>query len=209
MSEGAVIAATAPAKASTKIFFAFIHPLGIKRLIPDVSSIGKHNLSDLRSQLIAVLPRLHRLAGVIVRNGQDGDDLFQKTVARMLEREAGWEPGSRLDLWAARIMKNIWLDELRMRSRWARLVEPMPETDLLSDEGAAVGELERTAESRRVRNLVEALPEEQRLAVKLVVLNELSYAEAAEILEIPEGTLTSRLARGRAALSQLIAEGRS
>ncbi len=165
-------------------------------------------MSDLRSQLIAVLPRLHRLAGVIVRNGQDGDDLFQKTVARMLERETGWEPGTRLDLWAARIMKNIWLDELRMRTRWARLVESMPDADLLSDGGDVASDLERAAEDRRVRNLVEALPEEQRLAVKLVVLNELSYSEAAAILEIPEGTLTSRLVRGRSALSRLIAEGR-
>ena len=155
-------------------------------------------MSDLRRQLIAVLPRLHRLAGAIVRNRQDGDDLFQKTIARVLEREDGWEPGSRLDLWAARIMKNIWLDEVRMRNRWARLVEPMPEDDLLSDEGATAGDLERSAENRWVRAQVEALPEEQRLAIKLVVLNELSYSEAAEILEIPEGTLTSRLARGRA-----------
>lgn len=164
-------------------------------------------MSDLRRQLIAVLPRLHRLAAVIVRNGQDGDDLFQKTVARMLERESGWEPGSRLDLWAARIMKNIWFDELRMRSRWARLVEPMPDIDILSDDGDHACDLERAAESRRVRDLVESLPEEQRLAIKLVVLNELSYAEAAEIMEIPEGTLTSRLARGRTALSRLIVEG--
>jgi len=165
-------------------------------------------LSDLRRQLIAVLPRLHRLAGVIVRNRQDGDDLFQKTIARVLEREDGWEPGSRLDLWAARIMKNIWLDEVRMRNRWARLVEPMPEDDLLSDEGATASDLERSTENRWLREQVEALPEEQRLAIKLVVLNELSYSEAAEILEIPEGTLTSRLARGRAALSRQIMEGR-
>jgi len=165
-------------------------------------------LSDLRRQLIAVLPRLHRLAGVIVRNRQDGDDLFQKTIARVLEREDGWEPGSRLDLWAARIMKNIWLDEVRMRNRWARLVERMPEDDLLSDEGATASDLERSTENRWLREQVEALPEEQRLAIKLVVLNELSYSEAAEILEIPEGTLTSRLARGRAALSRQIMEGR-
>lgn len=162
-------------------------------------------MSDLRSQLIAVLPRLRRLAGVIVRNGQDGDDLFQKTIARVLEREASWEPGTRLDLWAARIMKNIWIDELRKRVRWARLVEPVVDTDALSDEGEAAGDLEQLLERRRIRNFVETLPDDQRLAVKLVVLDELSYSEAAAILEIPEGTLTSRLARGRSALSRRIA----
>jgi len=166
-------------------------------------------LSDFRRQLVAALPRLHRLARTIVRNGQDCDDLFQKTIERVLERKAGWQPGSRLDLWAARIMKNIWLDEMRMRGRWSRLVEPMPEGDRLSDEGAAAGEIEREAEGRRIRALTESLPEEQRLAVKLVLLNELSYAEAAEILEVPEGTLTSRLARGRVALIRMIAEGQA
>jgi RNA polymerase sigma-70 factor (ECF subfamily) len=85
----------------------------------------------------------------------------------------------------------------------------MPDGDMLSDEGAAVGKIEREAEGRRIRALTESLPEEQRLAVKLVLLNELSYAEAAEILEVPEGTLTSRLARGRVALTRMIAEGRA
>ena len=164
-------------------------------------------MSDFRRQLIAALPRLHRLARTIVRNGQDGDDLFQRTIERVLERRAGWQPGSRLDLWAARIMKNIWLDELRMRGRWSRLVAPMPEDGVISDQGLGADAVERRAESRRIRALTESLPEEQRLAVKLVLLNELSYAEAAEILEIPEGTLTSRLARGRVALARMILEG--
>lgn len=164
-------------------------------------------MSDFRNQLIATLPRLHRLARIIVRNSQDCDDLFQKTIQRLLERQAQWEAGSRLDLWAARIMKNIWLDELRMRGRWSRLVEPMTEGDVLSDEGMGAEDTERAADRRRIRDLTEQLPEEQRLAVKLVLLNELPYAEAAQILEIPEGTLTSRLARGRVALMKLITEG--
>jgi len=176
-------------------------------VVPNVSSKGKLLLSDFRSQLIATLPRLHRLARTIVRNGQDCDELFQKTIQRVLERQAQWEPGSRLDLWASRIMKNIWLDELRMRGRWARLVEPMPEGDTLSDKGLGAEDAERAADRRRIRELTEDLPEEQRLAVKLVLLNELPYAEAAQILEIPEGTLTSRLARGRVALMKRIAEG--
>ena len=176
-------------------------------MVPNVSSKGKLLLSDFRSQLIATLPRLHRLARTIVRNGQDCDELFQKTIQRVLERQAQWEPGSRLDLWASRIMKNIWLDELRMRGRWARLVAPMPEGDTLSDKGLGAEDAERAADRRRIRELTDDLPEEQRLAVKLVLLNELPYAEAAQILEIPEGTLTSRLARGRVALMKRIAEG--
>jgi RNA polymerase sigma-70 factor (ECF subfamily) len=83
----------------------------------------------------------------------------------------------------------------------------MPEDGVISDQGLGADAVERRAESRRLRALTESLPEEQRLAIKLVLLNELSYAEAAEILEIPEGTLTSRLARGRVALARMIMEG--
>jgi RNA polymerase sigma-70 factor (ECF subfamily) len=189
-----------------KNFLAVIASLGLNALA-QTFHLRESTLSDFRRQLIAALPRLHRLARTIVRNGQDGDDLFQRTIERILERSAGWQPGSRLDLWAARIMKNIWLDELRMRGRWSRLVEPMPEDGVISDLGSGADAVERQAESRRLRAMTESLPEEQRLAIKLVLLNELSYAEAAEILEIPEGTLTSRLARGRVALAKMIMEG--
>ena len=157
-------------------------------------------LSDFRREIVALLPRLRRLAWVIVRNDQDSDDLLQLTVERALARSDSWAPGTRLDLWMFRIMKNLWIDETRMRNRWGQLVEGLPEFDEISDDGISADALLDAVELARVRTLVDALPDEQRMAVKLVLLGEHSYTEAAAILEIPEGTLTSRLARGRAAL---------
>ncbi|MDP3677122.1 MAG: RNA polymerase sigma factor [Novosphingobium sp.] len=157
-------------------------------------------MSDLRRELVALLPRLRRLAWLVVRNEQDCDDLLQKTVERVLARSDGWTPGTRLDHWVFRIMKNLWIDEVRMRGRWGRLVEALPAEDEIDDRGIGADTMLDTVELARLRERVEDLPEEQRMAVKLVLLGEYSYAEAAELLEIPQGTLTSRLARGRAAL---------
>lgn len=157
-------------------------------------------MSDIRREIVALLPRLRRLAWAIVRDGQDSEDLLQLTVEKALTRSESWEPGTRLDLWMFRIMKNLWIDEMRMRNRWGRLVEALPEADEIGDEGDGADGLMDQIELARVKVQVEALPEEQRMAVKLVLLGGHSYTEAAAILEIPEGTLTSRLARGRTAL---------
>lgn len=157
-------------------------------------------MSDIRREIVGLLPRLRRLAWVIARNAADSDDLLQRTIERALERGEGWRPGTRLDLWMFRIMKNLWIDELRSRNRWGRLVEPMVDGRDFGDGGAAEEDILDSTELARLRSLVDDLPEDQRLAVKLVLLGGHSYAEAAEILEVPEGTLTSRLARGRAAL---------
>lgn len=141
------------------------------------------------------------MAWVIARDRADSDDLLQRTVERALERADSWQAGTRLDLWMLRIMKNLWIDEMRSRTRWNRVLAPMPEEDRLpGDEGASAADLLDAIELQRLRELVETLPEEQRLAVKLVLLGGCSYTEAATIMEVPEGTLTSRLARGRAAL---------
>ena len=106
-------------------------------------------------------------------------------------------------------MKNLWIDEMRTRNRWKRLVDPLPDRDALGDEGASSDGIVDAVELARIRAMVEDLPEEQRLAVKLVLLGGHSYAEAAEILEVPQGTLTSRLARGRATLLERCQVGRT
>lgn len=157
-------------------------------------------MSDVKREIVALLPRLRRLAWAIARDAQDSDDLLQMTIERALDRSASWSEGTRLDLWMFRIMKNVWIDELRTRKRWGRIVEPLPEEDDFDDAGAGAGAVLASVELSRLKDMVEQLPDDQRLAVKLVLLGEHSYAEAAAILEVPEGTLTSRLARGRAAL---------
>jgi RNA polymerase sigma-70 factor, ECF subfamily len=148
---------------------------------------------------VELLPRLRRLAWAIVTDRQDADDLLQLTVERALMRSDAWSAGTRLDLWMFKIMKNLWIDELRTRNRWSRVMKPLPEEEP-GDEGATADGVHLKVELEQVKNLVEALPEAQRLAVKLVLLGGHTYSEAAAILEIPENTLATRLARGRTAL---------
>lgn len=166
-------------------------------------------MPDYRHEIVRLLPRLRRMAWALARDGADGDDLLQRTVERTLQRGGERKEDVRLDLWMMRVMKNLWIDEMRTRNRWNRLVQPLPEHDVVGDEGALAEGITDAIELARIRAMVEDLPGDQRLAVKLVLLGGHSYAEAAEILEVPEGTLTSRLARGRAALLQRFQTGRT
>jgi len=154
---------------------------------------------EVRSQLGELLPRLRRFARVITRNVADADDLVQSAVEKALARAEQWRPGSRMDSWMFGIMKNAWIDEIRARRRRERVHAP-------EEAGLNVGD--RSAESRDIALSVQAamarLPEEQRLAVALVLIEGLSYKDAAETLGVPIGTLTSRLARGREALQALL-----
>jgi RNA polymerase sigma-70 factor (ECF subfamily) len=97
-----------------------------------------------------------------------------------------------------RIMKNAWIDESRARSRRAAVLSPEEDAAHVGSDGA--GAMEERLEARQVEAAMARLPEDQRLAIALVLVEGLSYKEAAEVLEVPQGTLTSRLGRGRAAL---------
>jgi RNA polymerase sigma-70 factor (ECF subfamily) len=159
------------------------------------------HVDDVRAQLAELLPRLRRFARVITRNVADADDLVQVAMEKALARAAQWRPGSRLDNWMFGIMKNAWIDEIRSRRRRERVHAP-------EEAGATVGDA--SAASRDIALSVQAamarLPEEQRMAIALVLVEGLSYKDAAESLGIPMGTLTSRLARGRAALQALLGQ---
>ena len=152
----------------------------------------------LQRQIVDLLPRLRRLARVLARDPVDADDLVQATVERALVHQDQWRPGTRLDSWMFRIMKNAWIDESRSRNRRGKVFAPEEHGDGVGLDGAAAME-ERLAASD-VQKAMARLPDEQRLAVALVLVDGLSYKEAAEVLEVPQGTLTSRLVRGRMAL---------
>ena len=155
-------------------------------------------MHGLQRQIVEVLPRLRRLARVLARDVADADDLVQTTVERALARQDQWRPGTRLDSWMFRIMKNAWIDESRARSRRGRVFAPEEQGEVIGFDGAAAVQARLTA--RDVARAMARLPEDQRLAIALVLVEGLSYKEAAEVLEVPAGTLTSRLVRGRMAL---------
>jgi RNA polymerase sigma-70 factor (ECF subfamily) len=155
-------------------------------------------LASIEREIVGLLPRLRRLARALARQAADADDLVQLTVERALARRDQWTPGTRLESWVFRIMKNAWIDESRARSRRGKLFAAEDEGERVGDAGAQV--LEDRLAVGEVARAMQKLPEDQRLAVALVLVDGLSYKDAAEVLEVPAGTLTSRLVRGRAAL---------
>ena len=152
--------------------------------------------------LAQLLPRLRRFAHTLSRHPADADDLAQATVERALRSREQWEPGSRLDSWLYRIMRNLWIDTVRSRAR--REDREAPE-----EEARSVGldprrGLDASLEVQRAMAAMERLPDEQREVVALILVEGFGYREVAEMLGLPVGTVASRLARGRIALLAML-----
>lgn len=175
---------------------------GPGRFIPHERSI---DLDAFQTGLVELLPRLRRFARAVCRSDADAQDLVQATVERALLKRSGWSPGTRLDSWAFTIMRRIHIDDARSKARWGKVLSP--EDDLTSNVADATQASEALrADALAVQAAVRSLPDDQRLAVALVLIDGLSYAEAAAVLGVPAGTLTSRLVRGRQTLLQILAE---
>ncbi len=155
-------------------------------------------------QLLALVPRLRRFAMSLSRNAADGDDLCQATIERALKARDKWQEGTRLDSWAMTIMRNIWIDEVRARTRRAETFVPPEAGEQVGDAGDR--RIEAAVELGNVDRALARLPDEQREAVALVLIEGFAYKEAADILDIPIGTLSSRLVRGREALMAALGE---
>lgn len=149
--------------------------------------------------VLGQLAVLRRYARSLTRDEHDAEDLVQDTLLRAYERRAGFDAARNLRVWLLSILHNAFVDSGRARraeaKRALRAAEVAPEA-----EGPAQEHHVRLAEVRRA---FLDLPDEQRAALHLVAIEGLSYAEAADALKIPTGTLMSRLARGRAALRAL------
>lgn len=154
----------------------------------------------VRDELAALLPRLRRFGRTLARNPEDADDLVQIAVERALTHSHQWQPGTRLDSWMFRIMQNAWIDESRAR---ARRQQTFVEEE--AGENVGVSPNEAQMDALAVRKAVAQLNDEQRAVVGLVLVEGLPYKEAADVLGIPIGTLTSRLARARDSLQALLA----
>ena len=155
-------------------------------------------------QLIAVLPRLRRFARGLSGSVTDADDLVQAACERALARQHQFQEGTRFDSWMFRIVQTIWIDQVR--SRDVRKEDgDIAEDRLGSDE--PVRRVEARLALAEVRRALDRLPPDQRAALLLVTVEGLSYKEAAEVVQVPVGTIMSRLSRARIAL-QLQLEGR-
>lgn len=153
--------------------------------------------------LVALLPRLKRLALVLCRSPSLADDLVQGACERALANAGSFTPGTRFDAWAFRILRNYWIDHLR-RSKTENITEDVTtQTHLVGDPG------EEPVLNRlllaEVQQLIGTMPPEQREVLLLVCVEDLAYREAAEVLGVPIGTVMSRLARARKRLLDMTA----
>jgi len=151
--------------------------------------------SDIGGDIIVLLPRLRRFARGLSRSQDEADDLVQAACERAIRAADSFEPGTRLDSWMFRIIRNLRIDQARRM--------PMAPLDDGADPPGEDGR--RTVEARLelqdVRAAIAALPDEQREVLLLVCVEDMSYRDAAGILDIPIGTVMSRLARARQALA--------
>lgn len=159
---------------------------------------------DLRMQLVALLPRLRRFARGLAASRDEGDDLLQQACEKALARLHQFEPGSHLDRWMFRIVKTTHIDRRRQANRHRT-------ADFTDDLVALVpfdARIEEQTAARQglalVREAVKALPEEQREVLLLVVVDGLSYQDAADVIGVPQGTVMSRLSRARQKLARSI-----
>lgn len=157
----------------------------------------------VRAGLGPALARLWRFGLVLSGSRTTAEDLVQATCVRALERAHQFTPGTRLDRWLFSILHSIWLNEIRAARyrRGAGLVDA--ETALVFD---GIREIETNITALQVLKEVQSLPEVQRESVYLVYVEGLTYREAAAVLDVPIGTIMSRLAGARARLAGLKAE---
>lgn len=149
----------------------------------------------VREGLIPLLPRLRRLARALAGQVADADDLVQVVLERALSRAAQWQPDAALDKWVFAIARNAWRDEWRARGRSQKLFAPEEAGITVSD-----GSSTRLAQQMELAEAMATLPPDHREVVALVLVEGLSYGETADLLGVPVGTVTSRLARARATL---------
>jgi RNA polymerase sigma-70 factor (ECF subfamily) len=156
---------------------------------------------DDQAALVALIPRLRRYARALCGDGQRADDLVQDTLERAIGKWSLWRQGSDLRAWLFTIMHNVFVNQIRRASRDPVPTDPatLAEMDLpgsaVADTLTQVGGIERA---------LARLPEEQREVLLLVALEGMSYEEVARTLDVPAGTVMSRLSRGRARLALLL-----
>ena len=165
-------------------------------------------------EVLPLLPEMYAAALRLTRNPSDAEDLVQETFLRAYRGFAGFRAGTNLRAWMHRILMNTFINSYRKRQREPQTLseDEVPEWYLY--ERMAPGSAEASAETEvldampdeDVQAALDSLPDQFRLAVLLADVEGFSYKEIAEILDIPIGTVMSRLHRGRKALEKALWE---
>jgi RNA polymerase sigma-70 factor, ECF subfamily len=155
---------------------------------------------DFLTDLESCIPSLRRYARALLHHPEDADDLVQDCLERAIGRRHLWYGGASVRPWLFRIMRNLSCN--RARSRRAR---PVTESiDALRDEPAVDGAQTASLTLREMEAALGRLREDQREVVVMVALTGMSYQDCATALDLPLGTVMSRLARGRECLRQML-----
>lgn len=156
---------------------------------------------EVKRELTALLPRLWRFALYLTRDQHKAEDLVQSSCLRALEKASQYRAGTQLDRWVFSIAASIWKNSLRSDSREANTSHEVEDVPF---RGVDIAEIETFVQ--QVLKRVADLPDGQRVVVLLVCVEQFSYKEAAEALDIPIGTVMSRLSTARQSLAPLIEE---
>ncbi|MEM6712957.1 MAG: RNA polymerase sigma factor [Pseudomonadota bacterium] len=158
--------------------------------------------ADLKRQLITLLPRLRRFAQTLTRSVTEADDLVQEACLKVLAKSEMWDPTQPLDRWMFRVMRNLWISEIRKQK------VRFGEGTVLADESSELVTTQTGEDSvaySDLRGAMDALPVDLSCVLLLVSVEGYSYAETADTLDIPIGTVMSRVHRARKALAKRLA----
>ena len=177
-----------------------------------VSKTDPQDDDDVAAQIVRLRVRLVRFAWSLTHDSETAEDLAQETIARALGSQWRFQPGTNLKAWLFRILRNVHLNALRSAGTHPALIsiedlvaEPADKEKGPNPVDARV--IER-ADVRRVAEIYRTLPPAFAIPLYLTAVEGLSYAEAATILDVPIGTLMSRVYRARRLLVSRLAGGK-
>jgi RNA polymerase sigma-70 factor (ECF subfamily) len=164
----------------------------------------KEEKNTFSREAIVHLDHLYRVAHYLVEKPDEAQDLVQETYVRALGSYEQFKPGSNMKAWLSRILYNFFLDNYRQKKRWV-LIDDSSKDEEYSDYWEKVPAENPGPESHllanelttKISDALRKIPEEFRSPIVMVDMGDFSYAEAAEILSCPVGTIRSRLSRGR------------
>ncbi|WP_254683422.1 RNA polymerase sigma factor [Phaeobacter sp. LSS9] len=154
---------------------------------------------EFKSEMIGLLPRLRRFALSLTRSGADADDLLQEACALALQKWQQYDPAQPLDRWMFRVLRNLWISEIRKRRvRQGAGVVPVEEARELAVSGASGSDVaETTLTARQVQSRIADMDPALAQPLLLVCAEGYSYREVSELLDVPIGTVMSRIHRAR------------
>jgi RNA polymerase sigma-70 factor, ECF subfamily len=171
-----------------------------------MNSFRTMTAAELSALLPSMLPRLWTFALRIAGDQHDAEDLVQRACVRALERAHQLQPGTAPLSWMFSIVQSIWFNEVRARSVRNRAGMEWDEGFLETIADPSAKTPEEQAMNSQIIRAVQQLPETQRVVMLLVAVEGLSYSEAAIALDVPIGTIMSRLSRARQAIGVLFSE---